>query len=224
MNRIARRTATLVVATGIAAGLTLSGTAAHAEIPNGPGQIQLAPHTDPDGPQIGIPTQDPEPLPVPPKPKGPKPAPQVEGPDTIANPQQCTHGCGNDEAPDDLAAAPVKPAKPEPNADQPADSNTANQNPAEDAALDQGCFTGCDLPATDTGADTGANTGIVTPAQSDVEPEAAQTDSAFAPDSIEPNDAAGWSYYLGLGLFSIAGALGVALAAARLRRNRAVQA
>lgn len=126
MNRTLK---SLILAAGVAAA-TLTVTVAPAQA-DGPGDIQIGPIVDPE------PT--PEPLPVPPK---PKPQPQVPNGDVdeIANPPKCTHGCGGDEAPDDVInSGPLE-------ADEPNEPNQPQEDPANDAPLDQGCFTDCDLP------------------------------------------------------------------------------
>lgn len=212
MNRITRTLATLVLATSTAtAALTFAGTAAHAEGPSGPGTFQVGPIVDPEGPEITNPT--PAPVPDPPKP----PKPQVDGADEITDTPDCTHGCGGQDEPGDAAPAPE---------DQPTQPEQPTDNPAEDADLDQGCFTGCNLPE-DDGADDAGKAGsgapapvedsIATPSRIDAGLDAENS----APTAVieEPAAGAGLSWYLGLGLFSIAAGALVALIARRLHEK-----
>jgi hypothetical protein len=124
MNRIAKN---LIVAAGLAVGtLTLTVTPAHAD-PLGPGGLNQGPIVDP------IPHPQPDPQ-----------AP-VDDVDEIAAPPKCTHGCGgNDDAPKPFGDAP--------------DAGVINNGPLEagepDFPLDQGCFTGCDLPEEPTAEPT----------------------------------------------------------------------
>lgn len=203
MNTITRIAAHVTIATGIAASALVLGTgAAHAETPNGPGQFQVGPIVDPEGPQIANPTPTPD-LPVPPKPKDPNPGPESDAKDEIADAPNCTHGCGGgNEVPDDKAGPAPQ--------DEPAD------NPADDAPLDQGCFTGCDLPEEKVAP---ADPGVTVPTRVDAGQDAASTD-VFTADRSEET---GTSYYVGLALFSAAAATGVALAARR-RHTKADQA
>jgi len=124
MNRSIK---SLILTAGIAAATLTVSVPAHADpIPNGPGNLG----TVQPGPVV-----DPKPA--------PKPVPA--GPDEIANPPKCTHGCGGDQGPQgpkDISDAPdvqVTNGGPLEAAD-PAD------DPANNAPIDQGCFTGCDLP------------------------------------------------------------------------------
>lgn len=210
MNAITRIAANTVVATGLAAAaLTLGTGTAHAETPNGPNQFQVGPNVDPQGPVIGIPTPTPQPDPAPEEPElpiadkpesepKPDPKPQHDGPGDITDTPDCTHGCGGgDDVPDDKAPAPQ---------DDPTD------DPADDAPLDQGCFTGCDLPEENAGPTVEKS--VLTPSRID-----AGQDSAAVLGNDQ--DETGLAYYAGLGLFSIAGAAGVALAARKLNRKTA---
>ena len=210
MNRIARTAANIVVATGFAtAALTLTGTAAHAEGPNnGPGTLQMGPIVDPDGPVI-VDAPAPEPQPEPQAP--------VDGLDEISDAPHCTHGCGGDKG----------------DKDEPGDAAPA---PESDPVPDQGCFEGCDLPETDQGCFEGCDLpetdpkpasepasapGVITPNRVDAGQDDALTTSV---PSVGASDDTGLGWYVGLGLFSIAGALGVALAARKLaEKNRTGQ-
>lgn len=204
MSTITRTAARLVIATGFAAAVTLSGSAAFAEAPNGPGQFGVTPHVDPEGPQIANPTPAPDPLPVPPQPKDPNPGPDNPGPGEIADEPSCTHGCGDPE-----------PENPGGVITAPGDNDDPTDEPGDEP--DQGCFTGCDLPEEPAGPTT--DEGFTTPTRVD----AGQDSAAPAPFATADadSDESGLSYYVGLGLFSLAGAAGVALAARRLiERNR----
>ena len=207
LRTTARTAARLALATGLAgAALTLSAAAAHAEGPNGPGTIHLGPNVDPDGPVIGLPTPAPE------------PEPQVDGPDEVAQAPHCTHGCGGGNGggnADDLDSTPTKDDQPAP----------------QDDAPDQGCFEGCDLPeepaANEPTTNQGASkadehlTGVTvrTPNRVDAGVDSAATSAPSIAPSTAPDDATGLGWYVGLGLFSAAGSLGVALAARRLHEK-----
>src|SRR5689334_13175834 len=114
MNRSIKN---LILAAGLAAATVSISVPAHADpVPNGPGTIG----TVQPGPVV-----DPKPT--------PKPVPN--GPDQIANPPHCTHGCGGNQGPQgpkDLSDAP--------------DVDVVNGGPLKADEPDQGCFTGCDLP------------------------------------------------------------------------------
>ena len=150
MNRTARTfiaTATLVVVPAL--GTALGAFApAHADGPNGPGQIGLGPIVDPEPnpqPDPG-PTPEPKPLQQAPKPKDPKP--QVDGPGEIAAPPHCTHGCGGGgpQGPGDLAQPTDEPGDEPTDGPAPTPGDDPAQDPEQGPTLDQGCFTGCDLP------------------------------------------------------------------------------
>lgn len=196
MNRTARN---LVLATGFAAA-ALTATVAPANADGG--QISLAPHTDPQGPVIVMPTPTPDPDPQPELPADdvnnpapephphPQPDPQPDGPGEITDVPDCTHGCGGGDVPDD---------KQGPNqGDEPTD------DPAEDAPLDQGCFTGCDLPEEDPEVTSVAIPGgIDTPTRIDA-------GLGQNTEVSQPGDNA-WPWFAaGLGVLGAAGAVSVA--------------
>jgi len=117
----------LILAAGVAVATVSLTVPAHADPVPGPGVLQQGPIVDPQ--------PDPEPQP---------PADDVN---VIAIPPQCTHGCGDDQGPQ----GPKDIANPTPApADEPTDEPTevTNGGPlhAAEPDLDQGCFTGCDLP------------------------------------------------------------------------------
>jgi hypothetical protein len=149
-----RNIKSLILAAGVAVASLTVTVPAHADpIPNGPGNLG----TVQPGPVV-----DPKPT--------PKPVPA--GPSDIVNPPKCTHGCGDDQQPPkDLSDAPVQVANGGPLlADEPTD------DPAHDATLDQGCFTGCDLPEEPAAEEPAAE---VAPALYDL-------DSKFATDREIP--------------------------------------
>ena len=209
MNRSIK---SLILAVGVAAATVTVTVPAHADPFPGPGGLQQGPIVDP--------TPDPKPQPVP------------AGPGEIANPPKCTHGCGGDQGPQgpkDIAPAPADedvvnggPLEPLPPADQPGDGFTDDpaDDPAHDATLDQGCFTGCDLPEEPAVEAVPAQLDL--DAKFGAEPQTVLGDSA--PAAIDQAGAhAGnltWVLVATAGLLSALGAL-ILAAVARRRRQQA---
>jgi hypothetical protein len=197
-----RSTKSLILAAGVAVATLTVSVPAHADpVPNGPGTIEVGPIVDPQ-PQ-------------------PQPTPVPAGPGEIANPPHCTHGCGGNQdpqGPKDIGPAPTEDVI----NNGPLEAAEPTDDPAHDAPLDQGCFTGCDLP--EEPAASAEPTPEATPVvlDSDKPSAADQLDrgEALAPSATENGGINQLLFVLGA-----AGAAGLILAAvARRRRQQADEA
>ncbi|RNL79522.1 hypothetical protein [Nocardioides marmorisolisilvae] len=198
MNRSIK---SLILAAGVAvAGMSITAPAHADGIPSGPGNLG---------------TVQPGPV-VDPKPQ-PKPVPS--GPKDVVNPPKCTHGCGGNQGPEgpkDIAPAPDQ----EVTNGGPLVALDPEDDPAHNAPLDQGCFTGCDLP--DEAAPTAKPT--VVPALDSSKPSAAdQLDrgEVLAPSANEDGGINPLLFVLG---GAGAGALILAAVARRRRQQTATGA